>query len=327
MKRLIFTVIFFFGFIGSVNANCDPGEKIIRFGTINDVDFAARTRAAKLLGDAINKEMQGKLCLQIVANESLYKGTLAIAALQSGDVQMVAPSFATLAGFARDYRVFELPFAFRDVYALQRFQLTATPSLKDALSRNGVELLSFWHERFKQMSAKRVISSPAAASGLKFRQDDGETFATQIRLMNATRQTVSENDLLIALKQGRVDAQISNWQQLQEDKTASANAVVTETNHAAVGYQLITSKAWWGSLDPALAKRLTELISRMSRQSNFDAITREINSKRILMRSGVPVHTLTRKQRKQWGENMQPIWDRFSNLTLLAALERANKAP
>jgi len=283
----------------------------MRFAVTNDVTYAARNRAALLLKAAIDSEMQGKACMEILTDNVNYKGALVVTALQAGQVEFAAPSFLTLSRFSGGYEVFDLPFAFKDIFAVERFQSRASSQLARALSASGLQSLGFWHEHFRQMAGKKPLFAPGDVAGLKFRNDLSLSFAQQISELNATTQTVDENDLSIALKTGRIDAQISSWDQLQADKTAALGAGVTETNHGFDGYQLIAASDWWQKLKPELRKQISEIILRINRQANFDTATRNSRAKKTIIRRGTAVYTLTAAQRAQWRSQLRPIWDRF----------------
>ena len=317
--RAILTVLCFVLLVSPAFAKCDPGESVIRFATSNDTSQLARNRAVVLLRDTLNREMQGKACLQLLRDDALYKGALAVTALQSAQVELAAPRFRTLGGFIGEYRVFDLPFAFRDMQALERFQSGASASLTASVSSRGLVPLGFWHGNFRQMSAKTPIFVPDNIAGMKFKADDAAFFSQKLSALNAISIPVSENDVSVALKTARISAQVSNWEQLQTDKTAEITKGATETNHAFDGFQLVASASWWKGLDPALAKQVKEIIDRTTQQTNFDAVARDTNAKRALMRSGIAIRTLTRKQRKEWRDRLQSVWqDYLGNYKVIA---------
>ena len=230
-----------------------------------------------------------------------------------------------LSEIAPSFGVFDLPFAFRDLYAVERFQALAVVTLAQDLRSEGLHALGFWHERMKQMTGKIPLVVPQNAAGLKFR-DDGRTPPGLFNSLKATAKPVAENDLLNALKTGQVEAQVTAWDSLAEDKTVTVQAGATETNHGFEGYQLLAASAWWDKLDPASAKTLLEIINRINRQSNFDTVQRQTNAKRAVMRSGAAVLALTWEHRASWRLAVQPVWNEFANQTLLDMVAKADQA-
>ena len=53
-------------------ANCDPGEEVIKFSHVTNTDKHPKGIAATLLADRVNKEMNGKACMEVFPNSSLY---------------------------------------------------------------------------------------------------------------------------------------------------------------------------------------------------------------------------------------------------------------
>ena len=67
----------------------------------------------------------------------------------------------------RSYYVFDLPFLFNDIAAVDRFQASETgQALLDSMKRRGLQGLAYWHSGMKQMSANKPLLVPADANGL-----------------------------------------------------------------------------------------------------------------------------------------------------------------
>ena len=56
----------------SAFANCDPGEIVIKFSHVTNSDKHPKGIAASLLEKRVNKEMNGKACMQVFPNSTLY---------------------------------------------------------------------------------------------------------------------------------------------------------------------------------------------------------------------------------------------------------------
>ncbi len=307
-------------------ARCDDREQVIRLGLTPQTDTPARQSAITSLQSAINLELQGRACLQIISDNKLFASALSVTALQSGSVDMTLPSFSELAAVASDYQVFDLPFAFRDARAMQRFLVLAEDRMSESLTRFDVTQVAIWHGHFHQISAKQPVIMPADIAGLKMSVQTGPSISKMIDLLDAVEQTVDKDQLAAAVKDGRIDAQITDWVTLTANKTAQLHKGVTQTNHSYRGHVLLASRTWWGGLDAPLKRSLAELISRITKQANFDAEQRQINAKRAIIRAGVPVRGLTQLQRQVWITSLKSIWDAFDNRKLLEFVVHANKA-
>ncbi len=104
------------------SANCDPGEMVIKFSHVTNTDKHPKGIAASLLEKRVNEEMNGKACMEVFPNSTLYDDNKVLEALLNGDVQLAAPSLSKFEKFTKKYRIFDLPFLFEDVEAVDRFQ-------------------------------------------------------------------------------------------------------------------------------------------------------------------------------------------------------------
>lgn len=75
-------------------ANCDPGEIVIKFSHVTNTDKHPKGIAASLLEKRVNEEMNGKVCMQVFPNSTLYDDDKVLEALLNGDVQLAAPSLS-----------------------------------------------------------------------------------------------------------------------------------------------------------------------------------------------------------------------------------------
>mgnify|MGYP006301715223 FL=1 len=160
---------------GPVAAACDDGEMVIKFSHVTNTDRHPKGIAAELLKERVNDEMDGTACMEVYPNSTLYNDDKVLEALLTGDVQLAAPSLSKFENFTKKYRLFDLPFLFEDIEAVNRFQASdAGQELKNAMAKRGLQGLAFWHNGMKQMSANVPLIEPEDAEGLKFRVQPSE---------------------------------------------------------------------------------------------------------------------------------------------------------
>ena len=78
----------------SALAACDAGEIVIKFSHVTNTDKHPKGIAATLLEQRVNDEMNGKACLEVFPNSTLYNDNQVLEALLQGDVQLAAPSLS-----------------------------------------------------------------------------------------------------------------------------------------------------------------------------------------------------------------------------------------
>ena len=106
----------------SALAACDAGEIVIKFSHVTNTDKHPKGIAATLLEQRVNDEMNGKACLEVFPNSTLYNDNQVLEALLQGDVQLAAPSLSKFEQFTKQFRIFDLPFMFKNINAVDEFQ-------------------------------------------------------------------------------------------------------------------------------------------------------------------------------------------------------------
>ena len=125
-------------------------------------------------------------------------------ALLLGDVQLAAPSLSKFERYTKKYRVFDLPFLFEDMEAVDKFQSSEVgQSLLLAMRGAGLRGLTFWHNGMKQLSAKRPLILPSDAKGLKFRIQQSDVLKAQFEELGANPQKMAFKEVYGALQTGR----------------------------------------------------------------------------------------------------------------------------
>nr|NIS39735.1 C4-dicarboxylate ABC transporter [Desulfuromonadales bacterium] len=177
---------------GPAFATCDPGEIVIKFSHVTNTDKHPKGIAASLLEKRVNEEMNGKACMQVFPNSQLYDDNKVLEALLLGDVQMAAPSLSKFEKYTKKFRIFDLPFLFEDIAAVERFQGSeAGEALKNSMRRKGLQGLAFWHNGMKQLSATKPLIEPGDAEGLKFRIQASDVLQAQFEAIGANPQKMA----------------------------------------------------------------------------------------------------------------------------------------
>ena len=125
-------------------AACDDGEMVIKFSHVTNTDRHPKGIAASLLQERVNEEMNGTACMEVFPNSTLYNDDQVLEAMLQGDVQLAAPSLSKFEQFTKVFRIFDLPFMFRDIDAVDAFQTSdAGQAMKESMTRRGLLGLQF----------------------------------------------------------------------------------------------------------------------------------------------------------------------------------------
>ena len=160
------------------HAACDPGEVVIKFSHVTNIDKHPKGIAASLLEKRVNAEMNGKACMEVFPNSTLYNDNKVLEALLNGDVHLAAPSLSKFEKFTKKFRIFDLPFMFKDINAVDAFQASEKgQALLDSMQKRGLQGLAYWHNGMKHISANKPLINPSDANGLKFRVQSSDVLA------------------------------------------------------------------------------------------------------------------------------------------------------
>lgn len=289
-------------------AICDPGETNIRIAIGPSPQTAVRDRAARGLASAIDRELQGRACAILRSDANAYSGAAALDALGQ-EANMALPAVSIVAQRVPAYRFLDLPFAFRDLQAVDGLAASPTGSaLVAAAAGQGLQQLALFHQGMDQIAALKDVVVPADLLGAKIAVD-GSAFGTRwMAEAGAPPQSFDRASLPTWLKDRRVDAVTGQWRDIDALRRDVPFAAVLETNHRYIGYVAVADAAWWRGLPAALAADLVALVSKEATEANAYAQAQSDRAKDTVLRSGIPVRTLTRAQRNLWLERVSGTW-------------------
>jgi C4-dicarboxylate-binding protein DctP len=294
-------------------AACDAGETLIKFAHVTNADNHPKGIAAQLFADRVNEEMNGKVCVEVFPNSTLYDDDKVLEAMLLGDVQMAAPSLSKFETFTKKLRLFDLPFVFADIGAVDRYQMSEDgQALLTSMERKGLLGLAFWHSGMKQLSANKPLLTPEDAAGLKFRIQPSDVLEAQFVALGANPQKMAFSEVYGALQTGVVDGQENTWSNTYGQKYFEVQDGVTETNHGVLDYMVVVSTEFWEGLPEDVRTQLETIMAEVTAERNEAVVQIEEESKAAIIATGSEVRPLTPEQRLLWVEAMKPVWDQFS---------------
>ncbi|MCB1886556.1 MAG: TRAP transporter substrate-binding protein [Rhodocyclaceae bacterium] len=308
-------------------ANCDPGEEVIKFSHVTNTDKHPKGIAASLLEKRVNEEMNGKACMQVFPNSSLYNDDKVLEAMLAGDVQLAAPSLSKFEKFTKKFRIFDLPFLFKDIDAVDRFQLSEDgQKLMGSMKRRGLQGLAFWHNGMKQLSANKPLIKPEDAKGLKFRVQASDVLVAQFEQLGANPQKMAFSEVYGALQTKTIDGCENPWSNIYGQKFFEVQDGITETNHGLLDYLVVTSTEWLDGLKPDVRDQFLKILAEVTETRNGEVKKVDQLNKQKVAEAGSTIRTLTPEQRQAWVDAMKPVWKKFEGDIGADLLEAAQKA-
>ena len=293
-------------------AQCDDGETVIKFSHVTNTDKHPKGIAASLLAERVNSEMNGKACMEVYPNSTLYDDNKVLEALLLGDVQLAAPSLSKFEKYTKQFRLFDLPFMFKNMDAVDAFQNSdAGQAMKDSMVDRGLKGLAFWHNGLKQLSATRPLINPSDAEGLKFRIQSSDVLQAQFEAVGGVPQKMSFKEVYGALQTKTIDGQENTWSNIYGKKFFEVQDGVTESNHGIIDYLVVTSAEWWDGLDAGVRDQLSTIVKEVTEARNGEAFAVNEKAKAAVVAAGTEVRQLDAAQRQAWVDAMKPVWKQF----------------
>ena len=297
---------------GAVSAACDDGEIVVKFSHVTNTDKHPKGIAASLLQERVNEEMDGKMCMEVFPNSTLYNDDQVLEAMLQGDVQLAAPSLSKFENFTKVFRIFDLPFMFENIDAVDSFQASdAGQDMLDSMQRRGLQGLGFWHNGMKQFSANVPLLEPSDAEGLKFRVQTSDVLVAQMEALGASPQPMAFSEVYGALQTGVVDGQENTWSNIYGQKFFEVQDGITETNHGIIDYLLVAPVDWLDSLDPDVREQFMTIVSEVTQTRNAESYNVNQENRQAIIDAGGEVRELDADQRQAWVDAMRPVWDQF----------------
>ena len=298
----------------SAFASCESGERVVKLSHVTGGTTHPKVVAANNFAERVNKELNGKLCVEVYPNSTLFGDSKELEALLLDDVQMLAPSLSKFGSYTKKYGVFDLPFIFKDMDAAMSF--TASKEGKDLLNAMedvGFVGLGYWMSGMKYFSANKPLISPTDAAGLKFRVQTSDVAKAMIAAMGASPQPMAFAEVYGALQTGVVDGQENTWSNIYTKKFFEVQDSTTVTSHQLLAYLFMTSKQFLDSLDANTRSTLIKIADEVTVAANKSVKDAEEVNRQNILKAGGKINELTADQRKQWVDAMKPVWKQFEN--------------
>lgn len=268
--------------------------------------------------------------VEVYPNSSLFGDGKEMEALLLGDVQMLAPSLAKFEQYAKPVQIFDLPFLFDNMEAVDRFQ--ASPEgrgLLTSMEDKNITGLAYWHNGLKVMSANKPLRDPSDARGLKFRVQASAVLEEQFKAVRANPRKMSFAEVYQGLQTGVVNGTENTWSNYFSQKVHEVQKYMTESDHGLIDYMVITNTKFWKGLPDDVRSELETIMAEVSVEVNKQADELNRTAKEDIAKAGTTeIIELTPQQRAEWREAMRPVWQKFEKeigAELIQAAEKSNQ--
>lgn len=287
-------------------------------------------QGALMFQKLVEERLAGKVKVEVYPNSSLYGDGKEMEALLLNNVQMLAPSLAKFDKYTKKIQIFDLPFLFDDIEAVQRFeQSEAGKSLLKSMEEKGITGLGYWNNDLKQLSANKELREPKDARGLKFRVQNSEVLDAQFKALKAVPRKMAFGEMYQGLQTGVVNGAENPYSNIYSQKIHEVQKFITESNHGLLSYMVIVNTNFWNSIPKDIRAELSKILDEVSVEVNKKSHDLNLADKqKIIDSKASTIITLTPEQREKWRDAVRPVWKQFEGeigADLIQAAEASNK--
>lgn len=330
MKKTLCKALTLFAALGFAASNAMAQEPIvIKFAHVVAED-TPKGQGANLFKKMAEEKFPGRVKVEVYPNSSLYGDGKEMEALLLNNVQMLAPSLAKFDKYAKQIQIFDLPFLFDNIKAVERFEQSPEgKKLLNSMEDKGITGLAYWNNDMKHLSANKALHVPKDARGQKFRVQSSEVLDAQFKEINAVPRKMAFAEMYQGLQTGVVNGAENPYSNIYSQKIHEVQKYITESNHGLIAYMVITNTDFWKGLPEDIRTGLTEIMDDVTTEVNKQSLALNQGDKeKILEAKTTEIITLTPEQVKEWRDAMQPVWKKFENeigVDLIKAAQEANQ--
>jgi len=206
-------------------------------------------KAVVKFAELVKERSKGEIQISIFANGVLGGEREMLEQVQNGVLEITKASASPLETFSADYKVFNLPFVFRD--RSHFFKVLEGPvgeSILASSKKSGFIGLTYYDSGSRSFYGKKPINTPDDLKGAKIRVQQSPTTIKMIQALGATPTPMAWGEVYSALQMGVVDMAENNVTALTNGRHGEVSKFYSETEHQIVPDVLVMSAARWDSL-------------------------------------------------------------------------------
>jgi tripartite ATP-independent transporter DctP family solute receptor len=268
------------------------------------------SQGMRYMAEQVDSLSGGQMRVEIYPSEQLGTERQCLELLQIGSLDMAKVSSAVLEGFSHDYRVFGLPYVFRDDE--HRFDvLEGEIGREILLSGRDVWLrgLTYYDAGSRSFyTAETPVRSPEDLEGLKIRVQQSPVAIQMVQALGAQATPISFGELYTALQQGVVDGAENNPPSLHSTRHYELVDYYSLDQHTAPPDVLLVSTHTWERLSEQEREWLQAAADRsLQRQKQLWAAA-EKEAMKVVKEAGVEI---VRPDKSAFVEAVQPLYEQY----------------
>lgn len=233
----------------NLSCSSDKQQTIIKLAHGLDTNHSVH-KAMVFMNELLEKESNGKMSIEIYANQQLGSERECLELLQIGSLDMTKVSTGVMENFAPKMRIFGLPYLFRN--REHQFNVLDGDVGKELLE-NGK---NFWLKGMGYYDAgsrsfytkDKPVENPSDLEGLKIRVMESVTAINMVKKFGGSPTPISWGELYTSLQQGVVDGAENNPPSFYLSRHYEVCKFYSLDEHTALPDVLLISTHTWEKL-------------------------------------------------------------------------------
>lgn len=222
--------------------------------------------AMQRFADLVKQKSNGSMEITIYANGTLGSEREMLEQVQNGVLELTKANASPLESFAQEYKVFSLPFIFRDRNHFYKvLEGPIGESIMASSKNKGFIGLTFYDSGVRSFYAKKPINTPDDLKGLKIRVQESPTSIKMINTLGASATPMPYGEVYSGLQTGVIDGAENNVSALTIGRHGEVAKFYSNTEHQMVPDVLLISTTKWEKL----TKAQQDILQQAARES-FD---------------------------------------------------------
>ena len=256
LKVLTVTVLMITAMVMVLPTASTAADKIVlKFGHVLKTDHPYHMMALKFKEEL--EKRSPSVEVQIFPGKQLGAERDLVEGLQIGTVDISTITSALTAGFVSGFKVFSLPFLFRDAdHLFKVMDSDIGQDLVEPMKKAGLIKLGYCYGGSRDLYSRKPIKDLSALKGNKIRTMENKILVDTWNSLGAIATPISWGDVYLSLKQGVVDGAEGTGASYRSMKFFDSSPHFTRINYVFSWHNFMMSKRTWDKLPKAVQENV-----------------------------------------------------------------------
>ncbi|MGO1434534.1 MAG: TRAP transporter substrate-binding protein [Canibacter sp.] len=286
------------------------GSYTIKFGNVISPGDT-QNQAYDYFAELVDEKSDGRINVEIYPDSQLGGEREMIEAVQSGNLEMTAPSIGVLANFDDSLQVFDFPFIFEDAEtAYEVLDSEIGDEMLSGIEDSGLHALGWGENGFRNVAmTKDTVKLPEDMKGKKLRTMQVPMHITYWESLGAAPTPMAFPEVFTALQQGVVDGVENPYELLHSAKFTEPANKLTELQWLYDPEVILIGQDFLDGLPEEDQEILTSAADEMVMKLRElkSGINDEVRAE--IEEAGGTVADITDEERQQWIDATVPFYE------------------